>query len=224
MEAPIGKQISSPFSEIDYTIVGVVEDFNYESLKGAVNPVGLFLGMSNSVISVKANTSDVGALLTKTAALWETFAPNQPFRYEFLDDRFEQMYIVERRVSKLFLIFTGLAIFIACLGLLALVTFMTEQRVKEIGIRKVLGASVFEIARMLSTDFTKMVLVAMVIALPISYLAANNWLDNFAHRVQLHPLIFLGAALSGMLIALLTVSFRTVKAALENPVDSLRGE
>jgi len=134
------------------------------------------------------------------------------------------MYIVERRVSQLFLIFTGLAIFIACLGLLALVTFMTEQRVKEIGIRKVLGASVYEIVKMLSTDFTKMVVMAMIIALPISYFAANHWLDNFAYHVRLHPLIFIGAGFVALLIAILTVSFRTVKAAMVNPVDSLQRE
>lgn len=221
---PIGKRIGSPYADINYTILGVIEDFNYESLKGEVKPLGLFLSTSNSVISVKANTSDISQLLAKTENLWKTFVPNQPFRYDFLDDRFAQMYTVERRISQLFLIFTGLAIFIACLGLLALASFMTEQRFKEIGIRKVLGASVFGIVKMLSADFTKMVLLAIAIALPLSYFGANQWLDNFAYRIDLSPTLFIVAGLMALGIAWLTVSFRTVKAALVNPTESLKGE
>ena len=221
---PIGQKISSPYSNYDYTIIGVVKDFNYESLKGKVSPLGLFLGLSNSVLSIKTSTVEMGDLITKAESTWKFFAPNQPFRYDFLDDRFAGMYTVERRIGQLFLIFSVVAIFIACLGLLALVSFMTEQRIKEIGIRKVLGASVFNIVKMLSTDFTKMVLVAIVLAFPLSYWAAHQWLDNFAYHTDIQIWIFIGAGVLALLVAWLTVGLRSLKAALSNPVDSLKVE
>jgi len=221
---PIGQKISSPYAEDDYTIVGVVKDFNYESLKGKVSPVGLFLGLSNSVISIKTSSAEMEALITKAESTWKSFAPNQPFRYDFLDDRFAVMYTVERRIGKLFLIFSVIAIFIACLGLLALVTFMTEQRIKEIGIRKVLGASAFNIVKMLSADFTKMVLIAIVLAFPLSYWAAHKWLNNFAYHTDIQLWIFIGAGILALLVAWLTVGLRSLKAALANPVESLKVE
>lgn len=221
---PIGQKITSPYAEYDYTVIGVVEDFNYESLKGEVEPLGLFLNLSNSVISIKTKANEMGQLISKTEALWKSFAPNQPFRYDFLDDRFAQMYTVERRIGQLFLIFSVLAIFIACLGLLALVTFMTEQRMKEIGIRKVLGASSFGIVTLLSKDFTKMVLVAMLIAFPLSYWAANDWLANFAFRIDVKVWFFLGAGFLALLMAWLTVGVRSFKAAMVNPVETLKVE
>ena len=221
---PIGKQVSSPYANQPFTVIGVVEDFNFESLKGKVEPLALFLGLSNSVLSVKANTSDIGGLISKTENLWKSFVPNQPFRYTFLDDRFAQMYAVEKSTGKLFMVFSGLAIFIACLGLLALATFMTEQRTKEIGIRKVLGATTKGLVALLSKDFLKFVLIAFLIASPLAYFFMENWLQDFAYRIDLAWWVFVLAGGMAAAVAFLTIGFQSVKAALANPVKSLRSE
>jgi len=219
---PIGKKIRSPFLDNPFTVIGVVEDFNFESLKGDISSVGLFLAESNSVISVKANSQELSSLITKTEALWKTFAPNKPFRYTFLDDRFTKMYMAEDRAGKLFATFSILAIFIACLGLFAMATFMTEQRTKEIGIRKVLGASTWNIVLQLSKSFLYLVIGGLVIAAPIAYTQMDKWLNNFEYRIELEWWIFGIAGLAVMLIAFLTVGSQSFKAALANPIKSLK--
>ena len=221
---PIGQRITSPYRREASTVIGVVEDFNFESLKGEVGPVGLFLGLSNSVMSVKANTSDIGSLIEKSEKIWKSFAPNQPFRYDFMDDRFAQMYVVEKRTGNLFMVFTGLAIFIACLGLLALATFMTDQRTKEIGIRKVLGATTESIVSLLSKDFIKFVLIAFLVATPLAYFFMEKWLQDFAYRIDLQWWVFLLAGGLALIVAFFTVGFQSIKAALANPVEALRSE
>lgn len=221
---PIGKQIRSPFFPDVYTVIGVVEDFNYESLKGEIEPLGLFLAVSNSVISVKANGKNLDDLITKTEALWNTFAPMQPFRYTFLDDEFANMYIAENRVGKLFSAFATLAIFIACLGLFAMATFMTQQRTKEIGIRKVLGASTFNIVLQLSKNFLYLVLIGLLIAAPIAYFQMEQWLNNFEYRIDIKWWTFVFSGLLVLLITFLTVGGQSFKAALANPTDSLKAE
>lgn len=221
---PIGKKINSPFSEGDYTIIGVVEDFNYESLRGEIRGLGLFLSESNSVISIKANTADLENLISKTEKLWKSFAPTQPFRYAFLDDRFDKMYTTEQQVSKLFTTFAILAIFIACLGLFAMATFMTEQRTKEIGIRKILGASVPNIVFQLSKNFLLLVVFGLFVAAPIAWFQMNKWLENFAYRIEIEWWIFAIAGFFVVILAFLVVGFQSVKAALANPINSLKVE
>jgi len=221
---PIGKQIKSPFFDDAYTVIGIVEDFNFESLKGKIESLGLFLATSNAVIAVKANGSAVDNLITKTEALWNDFAPMQPFRYTFLDDEFANMYVAENRVGKLFNAFAILAIFIACLGLFAMATFMTEQRTKEIGIRKVLGASTFNIVLQLSKNFLYLVLLGLLIATPIAYFQMEEWLSHFEYRIDIAWWIFVVSGLLVLIIAFLTVGGQSLRAALVNPIDSLKAE
>lgn len=221
---PIGKEISSPYLDAPYHIVGVLEDFNYESLRGEVRGLGLFLSQETNAISVKANTESMENLLAKTENLWASFAPNQPFRYTFMDDRFDRMYKAEDRVGKLFSIFALLAIFIACLGLFAMATFMTEQRSKEIGIRKVLGASVGSIVFQLSKNFLLLVVIGLLIAAPIAWTQMSKWLDNFAYRIDVEWWMPVVAGILVGLIAFLTVGFQSLKAALANPMNSLKME
>jgi ABC-type antimicrobial peptide transport system permease subunit len=152
------------------------------------------------------------------------YNPGFPFAYQFLDEAYQAQYVAEQRVSILSRYFAGLAILISCLGLSGLAAFTAERRVKEIGIRKVLGASEWKIMKLLSGDFAGMVLVAIVVALPLSYYLTKNWLDNFTYKIDLQWWYFIGAGILTMLIALLTVSFQSVKAALMNPVESLRTE
>ncbi len=222
---PIGQVISIPDGDRQqYTVIGIVEDFNFESLKGKVTELALFMGMSSSVVSVKSTAAEMDNLIAKTEAIWKSFAPTQPFRYDFLDDRFAKMYKAEDRVSKLFGIFSLLAILIACLGLLALATFMTEQRMKEIGIRKVLGASVTNIVFQLSKTFLLYVLIGLIIAAPIAWLQMNNWLNNFEYRIEMQWWMIALAGVLAIGIAFLTVGSKTMIAAMTNPVDSLKNE
>ena len=149
---------------------------------------------------------------------------NVPFEYTFLDKNIEALYEGEQRMSSIISLFAVLAIFISCLGLFGLVTFMAQRKVKEIGIRKVLGASVFGIVSLLSKEFVRLIIVAFILAIPISYYFLNQWLNDFAYRIQIHWSVFLFAGLGMIVVALLTVSVQSIKAALANPVESLRSE
>ena len=222
---PVGQRIKTPaITDQNFTIVGVVEDFHFESLKGKIGDVGFFYGNNAAAVSIKSTAAEMDQLIAKTENVWKTFAPNQPFRYDFLDDRFATMYQTEDRVGALFGIFSLLAISIACLGLLALATFMTEQRMKEIGIRKVLGASVPDIVFQLSKKFLLYVIIGLLIAAPIAYLQMSEWLNNFEYRIEIEWwMIGLAGALA-IGIAFLTVGSKTLVAALSNPVESLRNE
>jgi putative ABC transport system permease protein len=155
---------------------------------------------------------------------WNKYSQDRPFQYSFLDETYSKLYQSERRFNKVFLYLTGLAILIACLGLFGLAAFTAEQRTREIGIRKVVGASVSGIVTLLSKDFVKLVLIAIVIALPVAWYTMNKWLQDFAYRVSIEWWVFVLAAVLAILIALLTVSFQAIKAALANPVKSLRTE
>ncbi len=155
---------------------------------------------------------------------WEEMAPGEPFDYTFLDQRFDKLYATESRMEKIVGVFAFLAIFIACIGLFGLATFMTEQRRKEVGVRKVLGASVTGIVGLLARDFLKLVLIAVFIASPLAWYCMNRWLSDFAYRIDIHWSVFGLVGLSAVAIAFLTVGFQSVKAALTNPVKSLRSE
>jgi putative ABC transport system permease protein len=184
----------------------------------------MHLGNSPSIVSVKINTADMGGLISSVTAVWKKFAPAQPIRYTFLDERFAGMYADVLRMGRIFTSFAVLAIVIACLGLFALSAFMAEQRSKEIGVRKVLGASVSSITTLLSKDFVKLVIISIVIASPIAWWAMNKWLQDFSYRAGIGWWIFVLAAAVALLIALLTVSFQSIKAAMTNPVKSLKAE
>jgi putative ABC transport system permease protein len=189
-----------------------------------VGPLCFLLGRSTGFAIFKISTTDVKSLLAKVESTWKKMAPGMPFSYRFLDDAFDQMYRTEQRTGKLAMAFALLAIIIACLGLFGLATYAAEQRIKEIGIRKVLGASVNNIVEMLSRDFIKLVLISSIIAFPIAGWAMYSWLQDFAYRITIPWWAFLLAGAIALFIALATISFQAVRAAVANPVKSLRTE
>ncbi|WP_425638029.1 ABC transporter permease [Algoriphagus yeomjeoni] len=207
------------------TVVGVVKNFNFESLKENIGSVMIFLSDSpRGIASFKFNSNDTDEVVNFIEAKWEAMAPGQPFTYSFLDDRFGQMYASETRLGKVFSIFAGFAIVIACLGLFALTAFTAEQRTKEIGIRKVLGSSIGSIVVLLSKEFAKLVVIAFLIASPIAWFAMQKWLEDYQFKQELSWQIFLGAGMFAILIAMLTTSYQSIKAATANPVNSLKSE
>jgi putative ABC transport system permease protein len=226
---PIGKKI---YTITDYEtgalsafqIIGVVKNFHFQSLKESIGPLSFQMGRSIGSASFKIEAGSTTGILKQAESTWKSMAPNMPFNYRFLDESFDQMYRAEQRVGKIALIFSVLAIFIGCLGLFGLAAFVAEQRTKEIGVRKVLGASVNGIVHLLSKDFIKLVFIAFIIAAPIAWWAMNRWLQDFVYRVTVSWWIFLAAAFIAISIALITVSFQAIKAALTNPVKNLRAE
>ena len=209
---PIGKKIYTTEGDNTLkvsTIVGVVKNFNYESLRENVGALSFRLGNNSWETAYRFKTADVSSLLATIENKYKAAAPGLPFKYEFLDEAFDNMYRQERRVGTVALVFSLLAIIIACLGLFGLATYIAEQRTKEIGIRKVLGASVTNIVRMLSTDFVKLVLLAFIIATPIAWWFMNQWLQDFAFRINLSWLIFVVTGAVALVIALITLSFQS---------------
>lgn len=208
------------------TIVGVVEDFNYASLR---EPIGAYAFHNYSserkeYLLVKVNVSDLGQNMASIESSFKSVAPNIPFDYSFLDQNIEKLYLEEKRTASIGMIFSLLAVFVACLGLFGLAAFTAEQRDKEISVRKVLGASVSSIVKLLSVDFIKLVVFALIIAFPVAYYVMNNWLQDFAYRIDMnwHPFVFTAVCAIG--IAILTVSFQAIKAAIANPIKSLKTE
>ncbi len=220
MVGPQGKQSK-------YKIIGVTKDFNYESLHQKVRPLAMLL-FSNSefgrFVSVRVAAGNYQATIAAMKKIWEKFAGKEAFDYNFFNQDLAHLYIAEQRTSKISSIFSVLAILIACLGLLGLASFVTEQRTKEIGIRKVLGASISEIIFLLSKEFVKWVLIANIIAWPVAYYVMNNWLSDFAYRIHIGIGIFLLSGGIAIMIALFTVGTHTLKAARANPVKSLKYE
>jgi putative ABC transport system permease protein len=209
---------------IPFTIIGVVKNFNYESLHQNIGPLSFLLAKNGRFIAFKVSTSNVADIIAAVEDKWKTLAPGMPFSYRFLDESFKEMYDAEQRVGKIALIFSVLAIAIACLGLFGLATFIAEQRTKEIGIRKVLGATVTGIVQLLSKDFVILVFIAFIIAAPVGWYFMHRWLQDFVYRINISWWIFLLAAGLAIFIALATVSFQAIKTALMNPVKSLRTE
>lgn len=206
------------------TIIGVVKNFHYSSMRDDVGALGFRYGRSGWDMAFKINTSESQQLVKQIEGKWKQLSTGMPFNYHFLDDSFNEMYQAEQRVGTIALIFAILTIFIACLGLFGLITYIAEQRTKEIGVRKVLGASLWSIVGLLSKDFLKLVGIAFLIAAPLAYYAMNTWLEDFAFRVEIPWWIFVAAGVATMLLAFLTVSFQSIKAALMNPVKSLKSE
>lgn len=221
-EQAIGKLFY--YGESKGQIIGVTNDFHFESLHQQLSAVAMILQPNTlNWLSVPIQ-GDVPTALSRVETVWKRFFPNRPFEYKFLDERFNKLYAREQTQQTLFSIFAGIAILISCMGLFGLSMFVAEQRTKEIGIRKVLGASVPSLVRLFSTDFLKLVLVALVIATPLAWYAMHNWLSDFAYRTTIHWWIFLLVGGLTVLIALLTVSVQSIKVALMNPVKSLRSE
>lgn len=219
---PIGKRITNGYQ--NYQVIGVVEDFNFESMRENIAGICLVLGNSNSITSVKINTKNTSKAIQDITSVWKEFAPNQPIRYTFLDESFARMYDDVQRTGRIFSSFAILAVIVACLGLFALASFMAEQRNKEIGIRKVLGASTSNILRLLTQNFIKLILLALVIAVPLGWYLMHKWLEDFAYRIHISWVVFALAGLTVLLIALLTVSYQAIRTATGNPVDALRSE
>ncbi|HEY5745558.1 MAG TPA: ABC transporter permease [Chryseolinea sp.] len=207
-----------------YTVVGVVKNFHFESLRDNITPLGLFLSKSTGLISFRFESKNVTDVISALEKKWKQMAPTQPFEYTFLDDDFSSMYATEQRLGKIFGIFAGLAIIIACLGLFALSAFTAEQRTKEIGIRKVLGATVTSIVLLLSKEFGKLIIIAFVIAAPLSWFAVKWWLQSYTYKTEVGVLVYLLAGISAFLVAWLTMGYQSIKAAASNPVNSLRSE
>jgi len=207
-----------------FHIVGVVKNFHYESLRDKISPLVLAYSPDNGAISVKVKTADLSGLMSKIENKWKQFSPNQQFSYSFMDQDFDATYRSEQKLGTLFISFSTLAILIACLGLFGLAAYAAEQRTKEIGIRKVLGASVSGIVGLLSVDFIRLVFISMLIASPLAWYFMNKWLQDFAYRTEFHWWILVISGAVALLIAFVTISFQSIKAALANPVKSLRSE
>lgn len=225
---PIGKKLYASNNNGEpptaYHIIGVVKNFHFESLRQNISPLCFILGSAPWLASFKVKSADIPALVSQVEKKWKTMAPSLPFSYRFLDESFDNMYRAEQRVGKIALSFAVLTILIACLGLFGLAAYMAEQRTKEIGVRKVLGATVSNIVNMLSKDFLRLVIISALFAVPAGWWAMNIWLRDFVYRIEIGWWIFVAAIGIAVVIALFTVAFQAIRAAIANPVKSLRTE
>lgn len=225
LEKPIGTPIRALDGHPAGRIVGVVKDFHYRSLHRKIEPLVLRIDPRNMwCMSVKLSTGNLKDHLEVLEKQWKQLAPDYPFSYQFVDETIERQYKAEQNTGVLIGSFAALAIIIACLGLLGLTAFMTEQRKKEIGVRKVLGASVSGIIMLLSKDFSRLILIAFVLVVPIAWYAMNQWLADFAYQVKIGPFVFVGAGLVVLIIAFTSVFYQALKAAVINPSETLRNE
>jgi putative ABC transport system permease protein len=202
----------------------VIRDFHFESLHSPVGALVLFPLNWGNILQVKTNGKKLPETIASLEKIWKSLAPHRPFAFSFMDEDFQQLYKNEERLARVFSIFSAMAIFLACLGLFGLSAYAVQQRIKEIGIRKVLGASASHIILLLSTHFVKLVGLAFLFAAPLSWFVMHNWLQNFAYRIGISWWLFSAAALIMLTITLLTISFQIIKAALSNPVHHLRTE
>jgi putative ABC transport system permease protein len=206
-------------------VIGVVKDFNYKSLYDKIEPAVLQIyPFAAWKVAVKMKTAGIDASIARVKNSWNKFVPDYPIEYKFLDENFDQMYYSEERLESLLWIFTGIAIFVACLGLFGLAAYTAETRRKEVGVRKILGASAKGVVLLLSKDFISPVIISLMIASPLGWYFMNHWLQDFAYRVTPTAWVFLLAGFSAILIALLAVGYQAIRAALANPIQSLRTE
>lgn len=232
---PIGKKISM-FGDVNpdgtpdinkirtWEVIGVIEDFHFATMRENIQPLGLFFERSDSFVSFRFSGNETQEVLKVISATWEKMAPGRPFEYSFLDDDFEKMYRSEQRLGTIFAIFAGLAIIIACLGLFALTSFTAQQRTKEIGIRKTLGASIESIVFLLSKTYSKLILIAFLLSAPAAWYAVNWWLKSYAYKADVGLMVYILAGAAAFLIAMLTISYQSIRAARANPASSLRSE
>jgi putative ABC transport system permease protein len=227
---PIGKKVNTWGKEpFNLHVIGVVEDLHYESMHTIIRPMAFLhinspFHWSPRFIAVRVETKNLSETLQQMDQAWASVYPQLPMEYSFFDEDYDNLYINEMQTRKLFILFSMLAVFIACLGLLGLAAFMVEQRTREIGIRKVLGATVSGMVMLLSGQFTKWVILANLIAWPLAWFAMNSWLENFAYRADIDWWFFVMAGVIALIIALITVGSQVIKAAIANPSDSLRYE
>lgn len=221
MDDPVGQTV---IGTIDYKVVGVLDNFNFKSIHSAIEPIVIFKGSSLSRVFIKYDPTQEKEIQTRAQEVWNDLLPNQEFNLYFLDEDFDEMYEAEERTGKLTSYFALLAVIISCLGLSGLVAYAVEQRKKEIGVRKVLGASVPKLFMLLAFDFSKLILFSLIISLPLGWFAMNNWLENYAYRIDLSIWIFVISVFASILITFLTVSYQSLKASMSNPVNALRSE
>ncbi len=239
LTGPIGRKLSNTdlfqgdslkFKTRLFTIIGIVKNFHFQSLHDEVTPLVMFnkevfgRDVNSNYVAVKLKSNNAQSVLATIESKWKELAPERPFHYEFLDENLHQSYVEEQRSGKLFSVFSGLAILIACVGLFGLSAYTASLRTKEIGIRKVMGASVSSVLVLLSKDFTKLVLIAFLLATPLAWWMMSEWLGGFAYRIELGIDSFVLAGAIAILIALLTVSYQSIKSAIANPVKSLKSE
>jgi len=229
-EDPVGKTLLDPFIQennqmVPITVIGVLEDFHVNAIRDKIEPMVVYYNPPNrNYVSLRMEPGNVFNLINIVENEWKKMFPNMPFDYSFLDEHFDNIHRSERNLATTFMYFTILAIIIACLGLFGLASYATERRIKEIGVRKVLGSTVGQIVLLLSKDFSKLVLISNILAWPIAWYAMNKWLQNFAYKTQINIWLFVISGVIAFLIALITVSFRTIKAANANPVEALKYE
>jgi putative ABC transport system permease protein len=228
---PVGSFIKTKYDNLE--IVGVVKNFNFTSMQDPIQPLALFMTPDttkfwnrvgvNLLAKVKPHTN-LPSLLNKMQTVYKKYDNDAPFNYTFLDDAFDQQYKAEDRLASIFSIFTGITIALAGMGLFGLAAFTIEQRTKEIGVRKILGASLASLASLLSVDFLKLVLLAIIIGSPVAWWAMHSWLQNFAYRINIQWWMFAAAGLLAVIISIIIISYHALKAAIANPVNSLRSE
>jgi ABC-type antimicrobial peptide transport system permease subunit len=218
----IGQPVT--YRDVKGTIVGVVKDFNFKPVSRTIEPLIMRLNRWGGILVVRTRPGATEAAIRTLGRISRQLEPAYPFDYGFLDRDLDNQYKGDRQMGSIFNLFALLAIFISCLGLYGLSAYMAEQRTKEIGVRKVLGASLFNIVRLLSADFTRLVLIATVIAIPLAWWAVNKWLESFAYHIRVGWVIFMLAPVAALFVAWLTVSYESIRAGLTNPVKSLRSE
>ena len=223
---PVGKYFQTDTSGAKIQIIGLVPDFNLYSSKSDKKPITMFISHSDAIsyIFVRVTPQSLKLSMDKLKGVWKEVAPESEFKGSFVDENTNNWYKEEQRLSQVFSLASGIAILLSCLGLFAVALIVIEQRTKEIGIRKVLGASIPNLVFVLSSDFVKMVLIAIVIATPLAWFFMQKWLDNYEYRITINPLVFVLVGLTAVLIAVVTVGFQSIKAALMNPVKSLKSE
>jgi putative ABC transport system permease protein len=230
LKDPIGKYILQPRSPQVFQklkIIGVMKDFNIESMHKAISPVCFtIMGVNtgDQYAAVRLSGINVHETIKAIGEKWQTFTTRQPFQYDFFTDTWNNLYAAEMKTGKIFLIFSCLAIFIACLGLLGLITYITNKRTREIGIRKTYGASIRVVLSLLSKEVVFLILVSSLLAYPIAYFGSKYWLEGFASKANISPLIYVFATLIALLIGWLSISYQTIKAASYNPANALRIE
>jgi putative ABC transport system permease protein len=226
-ETGIKEPIGKPFRmwKTKGTIIGVIKDFHFASMRQKIGPAVFYYQPHDSrLVYVRTKPGESEKAVAAAAAQWKQYGRGYAFKYNFLDEQFDAMYASEQRTGVLSRIFSIIAILISCLGLLGLATYTAQVRTREIGVRKVLGASVADILRLLGSDFMRLVLLGIVIAAPLAWYLMSRWLEDFAYKIQLHWSLFLLAGFIGVAVALITISFQAVRAAVVNPVKSLRSE
>jgi ABC-type antimicrobial peptide transport system permease subunit len=220
----IGKVISISLNDKEAPIIGVVKDFNFKPVQQPIEPLVMISNYAGGYVVMRTTPANIQRVTSSLQKGFHSVYGDYPFSYGFVDEDLSKLYISEQRMGKLFNVFSVLSILISCLGLFGLATFATQRRIKEIGIRKVLGAGEAGIVGMLSKDFVKLVAISLVIAFPVAWWIMNEWLDNFVYRIHINVWVFVLAGMCALLIAMVTVSFQAIKAAIANPVQSLRTE